>query len=177
MSAEPAGPGLASRARSGDREALTELFRHYGQQLYEVAYRITGRRDDAEDVVQDLFVGLPEALRSYRGTGTLGAWLRTLARRTALLRLRREKRRGHWHRRAADDGPEGAPPASVDERLAISWALDRMPDEWRAVFILKEVEGYTHGEIASALGITPGASALRLHRARRFLRDRLKGKV
>ncbi|MEJ2503700.1 MAG: sigma-70 family RNA polymerase sigma factor, partial [Gemmatimonadota bacterium] len=148
-----------------------------GQQLYEVAYRITGRRDDADDVVQDLFMGLPEALRSYRGTGTLGAWLRALARRTALLRLRSEKRRGHWHRRAARDRPVREPPPPVDERMAIQWALDRMPDDWRAVFILKEVEGHTHVEIANALGITPGASALRLHRARRFLRDRLKGKV
>ena len=177
MNAEPAGRGLAARARSGDREAITELFRRYGQQLYEVAYRVTGRRDDADDVVQDLFVGLPEALRSYRGTGTLGAWLRTMARRAALLRLRREKRRGHWHRRAYDDTALREAPEPVDERLAITWALDRMPDEWRVVFVLKEVEGYTHAEIASALGITPGASALRLHRARRFLRDRLKGKV
>jgi RNA polymerase sigma-70 factor (ECF subfamily) len=176
MNAEP-GPGLAARARTGDRDAITELFRLYGQQLYEVAYRITGRRDDADDVVQDLFVGLPEALRSYRGTGTLGAWLRALARRTALMRLRREKRRGHWHRRASAHGDLREAPAPVDERLAIGWALNRMPDEWRVVFVLKEVEGYTHGEIASALGITPGASALRLHRARRFLRDRLKGKV
>jgi RNA polymerase sigma-70 factor (ECF subfamily) len=177
MNAEPAGAGLATRARTGDRDALTELFRLYGQQLYEVAYRITGRRDDADDVVQDLFVGLPEALRSYRGAGTLGAWLRSLTRRTALLRLRREKRRGFWHRRAADDAPFREAPDPVDERLAITWAIDRMPEEWRVVFVLKEVEGYTHAEIASALGITPGASALRLHRARRFLRDRLKGKV
>ena len=176
MNAELDRPGLVTRARTGDREALSELFRVYGQQMYDVAYRITGRSDDADDVVQDVFVGLPEALRSFRATGTLGGWLRTLTLRAALLRLRHEKRRRNWHWDAARETPLRERPEPLDERRALRWALARMPDDWRVVFVLKEVEGYSHREVAEALGITAGASAIRLHRARRFLREQLDGK-
>lgn len=177
MSAEPSTDGLIARVRAGDADGLTELFRTYGQQVYETALRITGSSDEAEDVVQDVFIGLPEALPGYRGDGPLGAWIRRLATRTALLRLRHAKRRRRWHRRAAQSAPSSEEPPAVSARLTLQWGLRRMPDELRVVFVLKEVEGYSHAEIAALLGISEGASAVRLHRARRFLRERLKGRI
>ncbi len=177
MSAEPTPNGLIARVRSGDAEALTTLFRRYGQQVFDTAYRITGSSDDAEDVVQDVFLGLPEALPGYRGDGTLGAWIRRLTTRMALLRLRHEKRRRRWHRRAARTEPSREPPPELSARLTLQWALDRMPEELRVVYVLKEVEGHSHAEVAELLGISEGASTVRLHRARRFLRERLKGRI
>ena len=61
--------------------------------------------------------------------------------------------------------------------MTMEWALNRMPDDWRVVYVLKEVEGYPHEEIADLLGISQGASSVRLHRARRFLADRLRGRI
>lgn len=168
---------LVARARAGEPEALAELFRRYADQVYEVSVRLTKSAHDAEDVTQDVFVGLPEALQGYEGTGSLGAWIRKVATRAALLLLRRTRRQTKWERRAGREGGRSEAPDQVEARLTLEWALDRMPEEWRVVYILKEVEGYSHDEIADLLGITAGASSVRLHRARGFLRDRLMGRV
>lgn len=176
-SAWPTEAGLLKAARSGSHEALGELFREYGQQMLNVAYRVTGSTHDAEDVVQDLFAGLPEALRGYDGTGSFAAWLRRLATRVALLWLRRERRRNRRDQRVAEEATAEVRPVPVEARLTLERVLNRMPEDLRAVYVLKEVEGYAHADIAELLGITTGASETRLHRARRFLRDRLKGKL
>lgn len=145
--------------------------------MLNVAYRVTGSAHDAEDVVQDVFTGLPEALRAYSGTGTLGAWLRRLATRTSLVWLRQERRRERRDLRVADESPTDVQPDAVEARLTLERYLSRMPEELRSVYVLKEVEGHSHTDIAEILGISRGASETRLHRARRFLRDRLRGKL
>ena len=178
MSAEPTESVAVTRARTGDADALTDIYRRHGQEMLDVAYRMTGSGDEAEDVVQDVFVGLPEALRSFDGsTGGLSPWLRRLTVRTALLRMRREKRRSRWQRRAAELGRDHERPVAVEARLTLERALARMPPDFRAVYVLKEVEGYSHADIAEVLGITTAASEVRLHRARKYLKDRLKGKL
>lgn len=170
-------PGLLAAARAGKAEALRELFQRYGQQMLDVAYRVTGTTHDAEDVVQDLFVGLPEALRAYSGRGALGAWLRRLTTRTSLIWLRQERRRGIRYERLAAEADTEVRPSAVEARLTLERALSRMPEDLRSVYVLKEVEGYGHADIAELLGITRNASETRLHRARAFLRDRLRGKL
>lgn len=142
-----------------------------------MAYRITGTIDDADDVVQDVFAGLPNALRTYEGRGTFGAWIHRLATRTSLLVLRGSGRRGKWHRRAASEQATTSSPDRITERLVLQEALDLMPEDLRVVFILKEVEGYSHAEIADLVGISAGASGVRLHRARKLLRKRLEGRI
>lgn len=176
-SLDPAEAGLVARARVGDHDALAELYHRYGQQVMDVAFSVTRSGDDAEDVLQDTFVGLPEALRGYDGSGSLAGWLRRLATRTALLRLRSEKRRVKWQGFGAMYGRDTDRQESVEARLTLQRYLDRMPADWRVVYVLKEVEGHTHGDIAELLGITVGASEVRLHRARRFLKERLRGKL
>ena len=170
MSADPTETGLVARARVGDHEALAALYGRYAQQVITVAFRLTKSEDEAEDVLQDVFVGLPEALRGYDGKGALGAWIRRLATRTSLLRIRAEQRRTKWQKRAAAEGRSEERPVPVESRLTLQRYLDRLPADLRAVYVLKEVEGYSHTEIGELLGITEGASEVRLHRARR-LRD------
>lgn len=177
MSAEPTEAGLLTRARTGDPDALAELYRRFGQVMHDVAFTITRSGDEADDVLQDVFIGLPEALRGYEATGSLEWWLRRLTARTALLGLRRAKRRSRWERRAAVLQPRTDRPDPVEARLTLERVLGRMPADLRSVYVLKEVEGYSHAEIAALLSITVGASEVRLHRARRFLRKRLKGKI
>lgn len=158
---------LLDRVRSADPEALAVLYARYGEFVYRTAYAVTGSAGDAEDVLQDVFLGLPEALRQYEHRGAIKAWLRTVAARTALMRLRRQ-------RRSVEVGLDAGPPVgrsdNPTDRMTLETALARLPETLRTVFVLREVEGYTHAEIASMLGIRVPASKVRLHRARKMLR-------
>lgn len=145
------------------------LYAAHGADVLGTAYRILGNRADAEDTLQDVFVGLPEALGRYREEGKLGPWLRRLTARAALMRLRRSRRETTFSRAIDRPTHEGAGAAALD-RLAVRDALDRLPDTLRQVFLLKEIEGFSHDEIGEMLGISPGASGVRLHRAWRAVR-------
>lgn len=178
MRAKPTDSGLVGRTLEGDEDALAELYRRYAPDAYEVAIRLTGSGPDAADVTQNVFLGLPDALNSYTGQGELGAWIRRIATREALLFLRHEKRRAKWQRRAARRAPlSGDQVARVEARVILEQTLNAMPDELRVAYVLKEVEGYSHDEIADLLGITANLSSVRLYRARRWLKNRLGGEI
>lgn len=177
MTAEPTEARLVARARTGEADALAELFERYADQVYEVAYRLTRSAHDADDVTQNVFIGLPEALGGYQATGELGAWIRRVATRNALLVLRQERRQVKWERRAAREASGMEAARRVETRLAFEEALGAMPSDMRAVYVLKEVEGYSHDEIADMLGISTSLSSVRLHRARKFLKERLEGMI
>ena len=163
---------LLTRAAAGETRALTKLYDVYGNDVYAVALRLMGERQDAEDIVQDVFVRLPEAIRAYDARGAFGAWLRRVAARAALMSLRARSRR----RESRDDDREW-PSRTPDvlDRIAVEDALAALSPTLRVVVVLKELEGYSHGEIASMLGISRRASEVRLHRAtielRRLLDD------
>ena len=162
------------RARLGDRDALGELFLEFGDDVFRSALRLTGSTPDAEDVTQDVFVRLPKALSGFTGTSEMfGAWIRRVAVRQALMHLRSGRRR----REVTVDGVANLFAATDDTigRLTIDAALERLSDEHRLVFLLKEVEGYDHREIADLLAISIANSEVRLHRARRELRELLRG--
>jgi RNA polymerase sigma-70 factor (ECF subfamily) len=158
-------------ARDGDPAALGVLYDAFGAGLFRLAYRITGTREDAEDVVQDVFVGLPEALGHYVERGNLSGWLKRVTARVALMRLRASKRR----REVALEGFDTAtdPPHPTD-RMALLAAVNALPDALRAVLVLKEVEGYSHAEISELLGISTVTSRVRLNRAMKRLRKILE---
>lgn len=155
----------------GSPEALAALYRAHGAALYRLAYRLTGTRHDAEDVVHDVFVGLPEALERYEDRGNLPGWLKRVTARVALMRLRGRKQR----REVALDTvqPRTEPPNFV-EAVALQAAVDALPDRLRVVLVLKEIEGYSHGEVGELLGISTVASRVRLARALRHLRKVLE---
>ena len=162
------------RTVAGDMAALGELFAAHGDLVYRTAVRLTGGTADAEDVTQELFVRLPAALRGFTGgRASFVGWIRRVAVREALMHLRSGRRR----REVSVDGV-AALVAREDhalDRLSIERALARLSDEHRTVFLLKEVEGFAHTEIAELLGISVANSEVRLHRARRQLRDLLRG--
>jgi RNA polymerase sigma-70 factor (ECF subfamily) len=161
------------RARTGESEALAALYHRHGKRLFGLAWRLTGSRADAEDVVQDLFVGLPEALKRYEDRGRLDAWLRAVTVRLVLMRRRAERRR-----REVPLGPDDAKATPADRgilsRTDLDEALRALPDALRTVFVLKALEGYSHAEIGALLGIRTGTSEVRYHRAVQRLRAALK---
>lgn len=162
------------RLRQGDSSSLGPLYLQFGDTVYRTALRLTASRPDAEDVTQELFLRLPTAIGGFTGdAGAFPGWIRRVAVRQALVLLR------SWRRRR-EVGVETissllAPSDAGADRLTMEAALARLPIEQRHVFVLKEVEGYAHGEIAELLGITTAASEVRLHRARRALRELLRG--
>ena len=162
------------RVQANDMTALGELFTEYGDLVYRAALRLTGSRADAEDVTQEVFIRLPGAVRGFTGAASsFPGWIRRVAVRQALMLLRGGRRR----REVSVEGIAAlmAPADRSLDRMTIETALERLSDEHRTVFLLKEVEGYDHAEIAELLGISTANSEVRLHRARRQLRDLLRG--
>ena len=113
---------LLADAAAGSPGALTRLFELHSAQVHRVAYRLTMSADDAEDVVQDVFIGLPEALAAYGGHGGFSAWIRRVTVRTALMRMRAGRRRAATAERAAEDRRDASPDGVID-RMAIAAAL------------------------------------------------------
>jgi RNA polymerase sigma factor (sigma-70 family) len=165
---------LIRRVASGDADALALLFARYAAVLHRLAYRLLGSADEADDVVQDVFVGLRMAFARYEERGNLERWLRQVTSRVALMRLRSERRRLATAQRSMDFSDISCfPSGDAPLRHAIDEAIAELSDELRTVFVLRVVEDYSHEEIASALGIRVGTSKVRLHRAVRRLRRRL----
>ena len=154
----------------GDRHALGVLYDRHASVLIAVAFRLLMSRSDAEDVVHDVFIGLPEALRRYEERGALVSWLKRVTVRVALSRLRREDVRA-----AAPLEPGfGVAPRDHATVIDLEAAVASLAPSLRAILVLKEVEGYSHREIAEMVGISVAASKVRLHRALRALRAKLE---
>jgi len=159
---------LIAAVRGGSTQALAELYARHAPAVFTAALRLLGSREDAEDVLQDVFVGLPDALARYEERGAFGAWIRRVAVRASLMVLRRRARKGYEPLESAADVVAGSP--EPERTIAARRAIAALPDPLRVVFVLREVEGYSHAEIAELLGITRTASALRLHRAWKLVR-------
>jgi RNA polymerase sigma factor (sigma-70 family) len=160
---------LVAAVRAGSAAALGELYARHADAVYTTAYRITASPQEAEDILQDVFVGLARALRPYQEQGRFEAWLKRLTARAALMHLRTRRRKGE---ETLDVLLHDSPGATHDltapvmlERLIV-----RLPDSLRVVFVLREVEGYSHAEIAGLLAISATNSAARLSRAWTLLR-------
>jgi RNA polymerase sigma-70 factor, ECF subfamily len=164
---------LVARTRSGDVAALTELYERYGNTLMALAYRLTGSEHDAEDVLHDVFLGLPEALAKYAERGSFESWIKRVTARVALTKLRARRREREVDLTDVHIAPESAAMHRLTDLVAVQRAIDALPDSLRVVFVLREVEGYSHAEIAALLDISTNASEVRLHRAIRALRQTL----
>ena len=162
-----------ARLRGGESDALAEAYDLYAATVFRIAYGLLRDPTEAEDLVHDVFVGLSRAVRTFEGRGSFESWLKRVTARAALMKLRRQRvSRGYlWRQRHLSPGSRSD--ASVAERLDLERALGALPPSLRAVFVLKEVHGYSHAEIAGFLGITINAAKARLHRARRRLRAHL----
>jgi RNA polymerase sigma-70 factor (ECF subfamily) len=160
-------------AQNGSAEAFAALVRMHQRRAYAVARAIVLSHEDAEDAVQDGFLHAYRALSRFRSDQPFGAWLNRIVANAALDLVRRRKVRD------ADELPETVAlpfrdPGEADElRRRLSGALTHLTDRQRAVIVLHDVEGYTHGEIGSMLGIPEGTARSDLHHARAALRRRL----
>ena len=158
---------LVARARAGDHGALEHLYRAYERGVYALARRLTPTAEDAEDVLQETFLEVYRSVGSWRGDGSLWGWIRTIAASKALMRFRREKLRAGEP--LYEDAAESAG-TDVPLRMDLERALGRLPERSRAVVWMHDVEGYTHEEIASLMGMTTSFSKSQLARAHDKLR-------
>jgi RNA polymerase sigma-70 factor (ECF subfamily) len=164
---------LIDRLRAGNVDAIVPLHARHATSLLRLAYRLTGSIADAEDVVQDVFIGLASAVARYTEQGSCEQWLRRVTTRVALMRMRRDASR---HEIPIDTLPlqsEDALDDRIAERLRVDGAVRALPEKLRAVFVLRQLEQWSYDEIGRELGIRRGTAEVRFHRAIRFLRARL----
>ena len=172
---------LVRRCLDGDETAFEELYKAHASRLYGLILRMTGSAHEADDLLQEVFLHAHRKLTSFRGDAALGTWLYRLAVNHCLDALR-----GRQHRMARatdsldDEGaaepraPMPAVPTAVS-RLDLERAIAKLPDGCRTAFVLHDVEGFEHTEVAGMLGISSGTSKSQVHRARMKLRALLVG--
>jgi RNA polymerase sigma-70 factor (ECF subfamily) len=167
-------PDDVAAAAAGDRRAFERLYRVHLDRVFSLCARMLGDRTLAEEVTQDVFVRVWEKLPQFRAESAFGTWLHRV---TVNVVLSHRKSAGiAQSRTVGDDSAIDAAPSrsvSVAERLDLDAAIAGLPRGARKVFVLHDVEGFTHEEIGSQLGITPGGSKAQLHRARLLLRAAL----
>lgn len=152
---------------------MSLLYHMYDRRVYSVARRLTGDDDLAQDVAQDAWIRAFQKLELFRGDASFGTWVYRIATNAALNRLRSVSRRSD-----AESTAEWTPAAPsiddvvVNQRL-LQEALDRLPEGYRTVLVLHDVEGMKHEEIAGMLGVTVGTSKSQLHKARARMRQML----
>lgn len=172
-SVEPADLSDARRAQAGDVRAFERLYRAHVGRVHGLARRMIGW-EGADEVTQDVFVRAWQKIGSYRGEAAFGTWLHRLAVNVMLTRRSwLGTQRSRW---ASDDAAidsAHAVPVHVDAGLDMERAIARLPEGARRVFVLHDVEGYRHEEIARLLGVTSGTTKAQLHRARHMLRRHL----
>lgn len=170
---------LVERCRAGELTAFEELYRAHAGRLYSVACRMLGNTADAEDLLQEIFLAAHRKLDSFRGDSALGTWLYRLATNQCLDYLRSRAARSNQLTGALDDEPGLADPSSraLGERAVTRMDLERavaqLPEGCRAAFVLHDVEGLEHREVAEVLGIAEGTSKSQVHKARLRLRTLL----
>lgn len=167
-----AGPeddrALVARCRAGDERAMQQLYQRHAGRLFALALRLTGRRSDAEDVVQDTFLRAWRGLEGFRAESSVGTWLY----RIALNRCRDAFAR----RRPEEPEVEGVAEVREGDALArrgLEAALAALPEGYREVLLLHDVMELEHPEIAAILGVEVGTSKSQLHKARARMRELL----
>ena len=164
-----AGDCVAEIPDQDPSRAFSRVWREHGRQLYGTALRMLRRPEDAEEVVQDAFLAFHREDPAVP-TEHLGRWLTRVVVNGCLDRLRRGKR---WREEELGEHPQR--PARPDLRLDIARAVEQLPERARVVFLLHDVEGFRHDELSEALGVSVGTTKSQLFRARRMLRDLMRG--
>ncbi len=174
-SAPEADLALVGRVRAGEQAAERELFHQYAPGIYRLIYRLTGRADSAQDWTQDTFIRAFSRLHQFRGEASLATWLRTIAVSVTRNRMDTVLRREQYAAPMEEAESVASPDASSDPDLRerLDAAIAALPAGTRAVYVLHDLEGYTHEEISAQLGIVEGTSKSQLSKARARLRAAL----
>jgi RNA polymerase sigma-70 factor, ECF subfamily len=163
--------GVVQRAQAGDVQAFELLYRQHAPAVHALCRRMVADERESRDLVQDVFVRAWEKLGSFRGQSTLATWMHRLAVNVVLNHLRSTKRDALRLIEDTDDDQfcGAAPSPSLDDGMDIDWAVAQLPAGARTVFVLHDVHGYSHDEIAALTGIAAGTARAQLWRARRTL--------
>lgn len=166
---------LVKRVLEGDPAAERELYDRHVDRVYRLAYRMVGDDDLAQEFTQQTFIRAFDRLKGFRGEAALSSWLHSVAVSVIYNGMRKVKRLRTRHTDLKDVAGTGQNPTGIEpdlrERLAA--AIDDLPQGYRTVFVMHDIEGYKHQEIAEALGVQPGTSKAQLSRARAKLREAL----
>ena len=166
---------LIERSRQGEHAAFRELYDSNVDRIYRLTYRMAGDDDLARDFTQEAFVRAYQKLDQFREESSFSTWLHSIAVSVTLNGLRKVQRH-RTRERTLDEAPHLTAPVSTadpDLKSRLKEAIDRLPELYRTVFLMHDLEGYSHNEIASALDVAEGTSKARLSRARAKLRDML----
>lgn len=167
---------LVERSLAGDRSAQRALYDAHVDRVYRLAYRMVGEEAFARDLTQDTFVRAFERLDGFRGDAAFSTWLHSVATSVVLNGLRKRKKIRSRERDMKAARHIGVMPrrAEPDLKRRLHEAVGGLPEAYRTVFVMHDLEGYTHREIAAALDVKTGTSKARLSRARARLRIELQ---
>jgi RNA polymerase sigma-70 factor, ECF subfamily len=172
------------RAKRGDAEAFQALYDKHKRRVYSLCLRMTANTAEAEDLTQEAFLQLYRKIATFRGESAFSTWLHRLSVNVVLMHLRKKglpvvsleetTQGGEEDSPKKDFGAEDLALAGSIDRLQLQKAVDDLPPGYRTIFVLHDVEGYEHNEIAEIVGCSIGNSKSQLHKARMKLRDLLK---
>ena len=171
------------KAKQGDAQAFEILYNLHKRRVYSLCLRMTANAAEAEDLTQEAFLQLYRKIATFRGESAFSTWLHRMAVNVVLMRLRKkglpvvpleETIETEEEAPKKELGGEDAKLAGSIERLHLERAIERLPPGYRTIFVLHDVEGYEHNEIAGIVGCSIGNSKSQLHKARLKLRDFLK---
>jgi len=177
---------LVTLGQAGDTRAFDELVRRYQDKVYRLSYKILRHEDDASEALQDAFLSAFRGLKNFKAESTFSTWLYRIATNAALMKYRK-RREGHVSIEQSQSTNEDAEALQLpdwstqplDELLdaetneIMAEGINKLPDELRTVFVLRDIQEKSNAEVAEELGLTVAAVKSRLHRARITLRDRL----
>jgi len=173
------------RAKQGDAEAFQALYDRHKRRVYSLCLRMTANTAEAEDLAQEAFLQLYRKIGTFRGESAFSTWLHRLSVNVVLMHLRKKslpvvsleettQGGGEEDTPKKDFGADDVALAGSIDRLQLQRAVDSLPPGYRTIFVLHDVEGYEHNEIAGIVGCSIGNSKSQLHKARMKLRDLLK---
>ncbi len=172
------------RAKQGDARAFQELYEKHKRRVYSLCLRMTANTAEAEDLTQEAFLQLYRKIATFRGESAFSTWLHRLSVNVVLMHLRKKSlpvvsleettQGGEEDSPKKDFGAEDLALAGSIDRLQLQRAVDDLPPGYRTIFVLHDIEGYEHNEIAGIVGCSIGNSKSQLHKARMKLRDLLK---
>ena len=170
-------------AQAGDAAAFEQLYQLHSRRVYALCLRMVGNPSDAEDLMQEAFLQLFRKIGTFRGESAFSTWLHRMAVNVVLMHLRKkglpvvsleETTEGDDETPKKDFGADDPVLSGSVDRLRLQNAVDRLPPGYRTIFVLHDVQGYEHNEIAAMVGCSIGNSKSQLHKARMKLRDFLK---
>ena len=176
----PSDLELAQASAAGDTGAFEQIYRRHFRRVYALCLRMLGDPTQAEDLTQDVFVNLFNKIGSFRGESAFTTWLHRMTVNQVLMYFRKASTRSELTTEEGETpvqivrGTEDPNAMPVVDRIALERAISQLPPGYRTVFVLHDVEGYDHDEIARTLGVSEGTSKSQLHKARLKLRTLIR---